>query len=191
MIDLNATQAAIRAGYSVHTAQEQSSRLLSNVMVARAIESGKTRIATKLEFTAERVLKELARLVTFDVRKLYNADGSMKHPTELDDDTAAALAQIEVMEEFEGVGAERELIGLTKKVKTFDKNTSITTAMKYFGLLVDRKEVRSGPLAAATDEEVESQIRASAAEVARLEGVPVEHILSRMGVSKASGKTVH
>lgn len=160
-------------------------------MVAQAIESGKARIATKLEFTAERVLKELARLVTFDVRKLYNADGSMKHPTELDDDTAAALAQIEVMEEFEGVGAERELIGLTKKVKTFDKNTSITTAMKYFGLLVDRKEVRSGPLAAATDEEVESQIRASAAEVARLEGVPVEQILSRMGVSKASGKTVH
>ena len=33
MIDLNATQAAIRAGYSPKTAQEQSARLLSNVMV--------------------------------------------------------------------------------------------------------------------------------------------------------------
>jgi hypothetical protein len=33
LVDLNATQAAIRAGYSPRTAQEQSSRLLSNVMV--------------------------------------------------------------------------------------------------------------------------------------------------------------
>ena len=37
IIDFNGTQAAIRAGYSTRTAQEQSSRLLSNVMVAEAI----------------------------------------------------------------------------------------------------------------------------------------------------------
>ncbi|MGE9266402.1 terminase small subunit, partial [Escherichia coli] len=40
LIDLNGTQAAIRAGYSAKTAQEQSSRLLSNVMIAHAISDG-------------------------------------------------------------------------------------------------------------------------------------------------------
>ena len=40
LIDLNATQAAIRAGYSPKTAQSQSSRLLSNVMVRAAIIDG-------------------------------------------------------------------------------------------------------------------------------------------------------
>ena len=42
LIDLNATQAAIRAGYSEKTAQEQSSRLLSNVMVQEAVQKAKT-----------------------------------------------------------------------------------------------------------------------------------------------------
>jgi phage terminase small subunit len=57
--DLNATQAAIRAGYSKHTAQEQGSRLLSNAMVAAAVAKGQNKIAGKLEITAEKVLKDL------------------------------------------------------------------------------------------------------------------------------------
>ena len=44
LIDLNATQGAIRAGYSKKTAQEQSSRLLSNVMVQDAIAQAGTAI---------------------------------------------------------------------------------------------------------------------------------------------------
>ena len=42
LIDLNATQAAIRAGYSTHTADVQGSRLLSNVKVAAAIQAAQT-----------------------------------------------------------------------------------------------------------------------------------------------------
>ncbi len=57
LVDLNATQAAIRAGYSPKTAQEQASRLLSNVMVMDAISAGKAARAQKLEVTAEQVLQ--------------------------------------------------------------------------------------------------------------------------------------
>lgn len=57
--DLNATQAAIRAGYSPKTAQEQSSRLLSNVMVLARVRELKDKRAEELELDAYWVLKRL------------------------------------------------------------------------------------------------------------------------------------
>ena len=54
--DLNATQAAIRAGYSEKTAAEQASRLLSNVKVQAAVTKGREKLAAKVEVTTERVL---------------------------------------------------------------------------------------------------------------------------------------
>lgn len=58
MIDLNATQAAIRAGYSPQTAQEQSSRLLSNVMVKNEIARLQAKQSVHTGITADRVLRE-------------------------------------------------------------------------------------------------------------------------------------
>lgn len=69
--DLNATQAAIRAGYSPKTAQEQSSRLLSNVMVQKAIEAAKAQRAKQAQITAEQVLA--------DIVSIQKAAMSMKH----------------------------------------------------------------------------------------------------------------
>ena len=62
LIDLNATQAAIRAGYSEKTAQEQSSRLLSNVMVSQAVETAQMKVSTDLGITREYVLKSLREI---------------------------------------------------------------------------------------------------------------------------------
>lgn len=60
LLDLNATQAAIRAGYSQKTAQEQSSRLLSNVMVAEAVAEAQGRITEIAEWSAADRLRMLA-----------------------------------------------------------------------------------------------------------------------------------
>lgn len=62
LIDLNATQAAIRAGYSAKTAQEQGSRLLSNVMVATAISEAAARRAERVEIDADYVLRQAVKL---------------------------------------------------------------------------------------------------------------------------------
>jgi phage terminase small subunit len=59
LIDLNATQAAIRAGYSVKTATEQGSRLLTNVNVSEAIADGQAQKAEKSSRTALDVLKDI------------------------------------------------------------------------------------------------------------------------------------
>lgn len=61
--DPNATQAAIRAGYSPKTAQEQSSRLLSNVMISEAIKAKRLKISEKVELSQEWVLEKLKLIV--------------------------------------------------------------------------------------------------------------------------------
>lgn len=63
LIDLNATNAAIRAGYSKKTAQVQSSRLLSNVMVKREIDKAKKKRAERTEITQDYVTKMLVDTV--------------------------------------------------------------------------------------------------------------------------------
>jgi phage terminase small subunit len=144
LVDLNATQAAIRAGYSEKTARAQGSRLLTNVDVLSAIEDGKAKRAAKVEITAERVLREIARVALLDPRKLFDESGNLKSPTELDDDTAAVLSSLEVFEEFAGRGELRESIGTTRKIKLWDKVSALTLLSKHLGLISERHE-HSGP----------------------------------------------
>jgi phage terminase small subunit len=62
LIDYNATQAAIRAGYSDKTAYSQGQRLLKKVEVKAAIEEGMKKIGKKIEITQERIAEEIAKI---------------------------------------------------------------------------------------------------------------------------------
>lgn len=59
LVDLNATQAAIRAGYSAKTAYSQGERLLKNVEINKRITIAQTKRSIKTELTAEWVLTRL------------------------------------------------------------------------------------------------------------------------------------
>ena len=59
LIDLNATQAAIRAGYSERTANEQGSRLLANVSISEAIAEAQEKLSNKAQVTVEMVVQGL------------------------------------------------------------------------------------------------------------------------------------
>ena len=61
-IDYNGTQAAIRAGYSPHTAQEQASRLLKHPLVKQMIETSEQARLKRLEISADRIRNELAKI---------------------------------------------------------------------------------------------------------------------------------
>lgn len=141
LIDLNATQAAIRAGYSAKTAEVQGPRLLGNVRVSSAIADATDARARRTQITQDRVLQELGRIAFFDIRRLYNDDGTLKSPHELDDDAAAVLSAIEVTESL--VGDDAKLTS-TKKAKVFDKGNALTLAMRHLGMLKDKIE-HSGP----------------------------------------------
>jgi len=129
----NATNAAIAAGYSPKTARSAAHRTLKVPLVKKLIAEREAELRAKYDMTAESVLKELAGIVHFDVRKLYNPDGTLKNLADLDDATAHALASLEVDE----LKLDSKTIGQTKKVKMFDKNSAIEKAMKHFGLLKD------------------------------------------------------
>lgn len=131
IIDLNATQAAIRAGYSKKTAQVQSARLLSNVMVRAVLSQKMEKRSEKTEISSERVLLELSRLAFLDVRKAYRKDGSLKAITEMDDDTVAAIAGFDVTESV----SSGEVTGVLKKIKLSDKSRALELIMRHLGML--------------------------------------------------------
>ena len=142
LIDLNATQAATRAGYSARTANEQGARLLANVSVRLRLQEAMKERTERTHITQDRVLQELARLAFSDLRKAYKDDGSLKLPKEWDDDTAAARAGVDTTTTSVGGGDEEAPLSLaTKKVKVFDKSAALTLAMRHLGLLNDKLEL--------------------------------------------------
>jgi phage terminase small subunit len=144
LIDLNATQAAIRAGYTKKNADQVSSRLIGKSQVAEAIAKGKEAMAKRNGITQDRVLQEYGRLAFADIRKLYKEDGSLKAPHELDDDTAAALSSIEVVEMGGGleVGQDIKHVPMyTKKVRLWDKKGALDSVGKHLGMFVEYHKV--------------------------------------------------
>ncbi|WP_269715780.1 terminase small subunit [Caulobacter sp. NIBR2454] len=69
LVDLNATQAAIRAGYSPKTAYSQGQRLLKYAEVAAAVAKAQEERAERTKVTADRVLTELAKIGFSDIRR--------------------------------------------------------------------------------------------------------------------------
>jgi phage terminase small subunit len=120
------TKAAIAAGYSPRSADTIGARLAKHPDVLAALQAEQDRLAAKLELKAEDVLSEIAAIVHFDVRKLFDADGSLKRARDLDDNTARAISSIKVRQNERG-----ETI---TEIKAADKNTAIGNAMRHLGL---------------------------------------------------------
>lgn len=129
---------------SVHT---KASLLMSNVKVQQRVAELKERIAGVGIASAERTLLEASRIALFDPRKLFREDGSPKPINELDDDTAGALAGLDVLEEFSGSGDERVFVGYTKKYKVADKNSALEKLFKHHGLYERDNQQKTDPLA--------------------------------------------
>jgi phage terminase small subunit len=116
------------------TVNEAASRLVKNSKVAARISELVQPAMNAANLTADRTVREVTRIAFSDARRLFREDGTLKRPDEWDDDTAAAVAGIEVTEEFEGRGKDRRLIGYTKKIKLWDKNAALDKAAKHLGL---------------------------------------------------------
>jgi phage terminase small subunit len=144
VIDLNATRAAIAAGYSESTAGAQGCRLLKKSKTRKLIDSLISKRATKLEIAAERIDEEVAKLAfsnMFDYMEI-SEDGK---PTGLDlskltRDQAAAIQEI-TEDTTGGAGdGERRLI-LRTKFKLSDKTKNLELLYRRKGLLQDKLAV--------------------------------------------------
>lgn len=138
--DLNATQAAIRAGYSENSAQEQSSRLLSKVIIKQKIQELQNKRSESVQIDANMVLLELKRLATVDISQAFDEAGGIKPLREIPEDVRRAISGIEVAEMFDGSGDQKHAIGLIKKLKFWDKNKALEAIGRHLKLFTDKVE---------------------------------------------------
>lgn len=146
LTDLNATRAAIAAGYSPKNADSWGAQLLSNSKVSAEIAKKHGKHLGKLEITAERVLAELARLAFYDPRKFFDTDGRLKPLDEIDDDTAMALAGMKTMHKV--VGDENDGVLVFTDYKLADKGLNLERLGRHLKLFTDKTEL-SGRLTLA------------------------------------------
>ena len=83
LVDLNATQAAIRAGYSVRTAKQIATENLSKPAISASIQAEMDKRSRRTEITADRVLKELAKIGFGNVKNLYSNTGQLLNVSEI------------------------------------------------------------------------------------------------------------
>lgn len=138
LVDKNATQAALRAGYSPKTAHAQGSFLLNNVEVSEAIAEGLQAQLDEVGITAARVMKEMATLATIDLRTFYDDKGNLKAMHELTPEQGAALAGVETLKR--NVTSGDGEMDTVYKLKLWDKPRALEMLAKHFGLLIERME---------------------------------------------------
>lgn len=71
--------------------------------------------------TRTQIVRELARVAMLDPRRILDEFGNVRDFSDLDSDTASAIAGMDVEELFEGAGQERKQTGMVRKVKFWNK----------------------------------------------------------------------
>lgn len=135
LIDLNATQAAIRAGYSPNTATEQGSRLLTNVNIRAYVDKAMAERSKRTGINQDRVLIELAKLGFVNASDVINMDRATVLANASRDDTAAIQSvKVKTMSTDTGDMVERE-------IKLYDKTKSLELIGKHLGMFKDKLEL--------------------------------------------------
>jgi phage terminase small subunit len=136
LVDYNATQAAIRAGYSKKTAEVIGYQLLQKTSVQEAIAKATDKRLNRLEISADRVLQELAKLALSDVRCLFDETGKLLPVHMLPDNIAASVSSVEVVTS-RIPGTEPVEVEHTSKIKLWDKKGSLELLGKNLKLFND------------------------------------------------------
>lgn len=132
LVDLNAFQAALRAGYSAATSKT-ASRWLEKRKIQAHLALLRNAAAVETKVTPEMVISELAKLAFADPRKIFGDDGRLLPPSKWPDDVAAGVAGMDVLELDDG--------GVIRKVKRCDKTKALELLGRYLALFKDKVEL--------------------------------------------------
>lgn len=121
IVDFNATQAAIRAGYSKKTAGSMGGENLKKPEIQQAIAIAIEERTKRVQVDADYVLKRLVDIDQMDIMDILTDDLGIRPITEWPDAWRRTISSVDVYEEFTNVGNERVNIGLIKKLKLPDK----------------------------------------------------------------------
>ena len=143
LIDLNATQAAIRAGYSVNRASELGYQLLHKTTVSEAIQKAMAKRSRRTGITADRVLTELAKIGFSNAADIINFNSAEVNQNASADDLAC-IQSVKVKTSYSETGEMTE-----REVRLYDKKASLELIGKHLGMFKDKVEV-SGALETST-----------------------------------------
>ena len=139
LCDLNATQAAIRAGYSEKTAQQMGTENLSKPVIAAAIESAMQKRSERVEITQDRVLEELSHIAFARIDKVvkWDPDGvTLLGSSYLDEHTLAAVSEVSETTTQHG-GSQR--------IKMHDKLGALTKLGEHLAMWKQRVAIGGDP----------------------------------------------
>ena len=131
LIDLNASAAARRAGYSPKWINANVQRTLQNTAIQAEIQKRMAARSERTAVTQDRVILEYARLAFLDPRKFFDENGRLISIHKLSEDVAAAIAGIDVKRLVVGEDeAPAELV----KIKLTDKRASLQDVARHLGM---------------------------------------------------------
>ncbi|WP_338882670.1 terminase small subunit [Xenorhabdus sp. TH1] len=136
LVDLNATQAAIRAGYSESTAAAQASRLLINVNIQNRIQELKSNRNERVDINADYVLQRLVDIDKMDVLDILTDGGELKPVKDWPKVWRITLSGLEVLE----VGSQ-DTAALLKKIKWPDKVKNLELIGKHVSVQAFKEQI--------------------------------------------------
>lgn len=134
LIDLNATQAAIRAGYSVKTANEQGSQNLAKLSIQQAIAEQMAERSKRTGMNQDRVVLELAKIALVKMTDIVDSQGRIKSDASPDDLACIESVKYKESESDTGSSVERE-------VKIASKLKALELLGKHLGMWNDKLDV--------------------------------------------------
>lgn len=134
LIDLNATQAAVRAGYSAKTADQQGSRMLTNVKVQQAVSEAMAERSKRTGINQDRVVLELAKLAFVKITDIVDSHGKIKDSASEED--LACIESVKYKESKSDSGASVE-----REVKIASKLKSLELLGRHLGMWSDKLDV--------------------------------------------------
>lgn len=133
IVDLNATQAAIRAGYSEGGARQIASENLAKPNIQDEVQRLMDARSQRVEVTADMVLRELLGIATVDLSEAFDEFGALKPIKDIPKQVRKAIAGVETLQVGDGAST-------VKKVRFWDKNKSLEMLGRHLKLFVDRTE---------------------------------------------------
>ena len=155
LIDLNATQAAIRAGYSTRGAKDQACQHMQRPEVVNAIEQAKEERNKRTQVDADYVLQRLTEIDQMDFIDILEDDMSFKPVRQWPKVWRQYLSGFDLAEMFEGSGKDRDMVGILKKIKWPDKVKNLELLGKHVSVNAFREQLgigdpNGGPLQSVT-----------------------------------------
>ena len=142
--DLNATQAAKRAGYSAKTSHVIGPRLLDNVGVHLLVERLKQQINDASVMSARETLQEITRIARSSIKHAFSPTGKILSPLDMDEGAVAAISSFEVQSSFSEDGASSDEI---RKIKLWDKMAALRFMAMHHKLIGPEVQINLGELA--------------------------------------------